>query len=291
MPTTVHEEPPGPGRGVITPLIIVAVLVALAFGGAAYGANRTQDGIKEAAARKAAATTTIAPVKGPPKAKPVPAAGKVEGPTPCPNPDGSSPRADLFAQAPPTCIDPKKTYVATFDTTAGTIVAKLDAAKTTATNNFVVLARYHYYDGSAIFQTQPRIDAVIGGNPKTQTSADPGPGYTITEVPPGGKEVDPASGQPKGVYTYTTGDLAMAPASGAESPYAFASAFFFAAGPNSSLLDRDGYYVPFGKVTSGQDLLQKVLATHVACPPTDQECQGGAPDPVVIVKTITIQET
>mgnify|MGYP006263854663 FL=1 len=66
----------------------------------------------------------------------------------CPNADGSSPQQREFDEAPPMCIDPEKTYTATMVTSMGTMVIRLNAAQAPKTvNNFVTLARYHYYDG------------------------------------------------------------------------------------------------------------------------------------------------
>src|SRR5207247_5504109 len=65
----------------------------------------------------------------------------------CPKVDGSSPKTLKFSTAPKRCIDPAKTYTATFDTTEGTVKVALDTKKTPGTvNNFAVLSRYHYYD-------------------------------------------------------------------------------------------------------------------------------------------------
>ena len=60
--------------------------------------------------------------------------------------------------APPTCLDAGKTYKATFVTNEGTIVVNLNTTKTPETaNNFIVLSRYHYYDGTAMFRTDTSI--------------------------------------------------------------------------------------------------------------------------------------
>ena len=73
----------------------------------------------------------------------------------CPAPDGSSPRQTSFSGTPPMCIDPSKSYTATMETSIGTMVIYLDAAGAPNTvNNFVFLARYHYYDG-LIFHINP----------------------------------------------------------------------------------------------------------------------------------------
>src|SRR2546423_115154 len=85
---------------------------------------------------------------------PVPAGAKLAGDPACPNADGSSPRTTSFEKPPPMCIDPSKTYKATFQTNKGNIEVALDTKDTPGTvNNFVFLARYHYYDASAIHRT------------------------------------------------------------------------------------------------------------------------------------------
>ena len=48
----------------------------------------------------------------------------------------------------------------------------LDTTKTPMTaNNFIVLARYHYYDGTAMFRTDTSIDIIQGGSPHTQDAS------------------------------------------------------------------------------------------------------------------------
>jgi cyclophilin family peptidyl-prolyl cis-trans isomerase len=213
-------------------------------------------------------TTAATPVSVPPAPGP---GASIAGPTPCPAADGSSPRTTSFAEPPPTCIDPAKTYTATFDTTAGTITVELDAARMpSTTNNFVVLARYHYYDGTAIFRTDPSIDILQGGSPTTNSASDPGPGYTI-----------PDEGGP---FTYTEGQLVMART---QEPNSSGAQFFMTAGPKVSTLDAQGTYLVFGRITTGLDVVQKILASHVADPTSGL---GGAPNPPVIVNTVTITE-
>jgi hypothetical protein len=72
-----------------------------------------------------AATTTVDPVS-PTTTTPVTVPGaSVTGDTPCPEADGSSPRTITFEQAPPTCIDPAKTYQANIITSKGNLVVEL----------------------------------------------------------------------------------------------------------------------------------------------------------------------
>lgn len=239
---------------------------------------------KGAAPTKTTATTAPGKI---PRAEPVPAGRAIKGDTPCPKADGSEERASSFEKPPPTspmCIDPKKQYTAVFDTTEGMVKVKLDPATTPiTTNNFVVLARYHYYDGSAIFRTDTSIEILQGGGPTSQSPSDPGPGYTIKDE--GAFSIDPATKQSKGPYTYQEGDLIMARKA---EPDSTGAQYFFAAGPKVSSLDASGTYLKLGKVVEGLDVVKKVLSLHVADP---ENQLGSGPSRVVIVKKITIEET
>jgi cyclophilin family peptidyl-prolyl cis-trans isomerase len=191
-------------------------------------------------------------------------------PTACPNADGSSPRTIDFAGPIQTCIDPAKKYTATFDTTEGTVAVDLNTSKTpNTTNNFVALARYHYFDGTQIFRTDPSIDIIQGGSPHTNDNTDQGPGYTIA---------DEGSG-----YQYAEGDLVMARSSG---PNSGSAQFFFATGPKVAQLNSQGTYVTFGKTTTGLDVLKKIIGLHT---PT-QDGLGGKPSHTVTINRVTITE-
>jgi cyclophilin family peptidyl-prolyl cis-trans isomerase len=190
----------------------------------------------------------------------------ITGDTPCPATDGAQERASSFENAPPLCIDPSKSYTAIFTTSEGVIEVELDTANVPNTvNNFIVLSRYKYYDSSLLFRTDPSIDIIQGGG---QTNTD-SPGYTIE---------DEGSG-----YTYEEGDLVMA-RTGA--PNSAGAQFFFATGPKVSLLNDQGTYVKFGKVISGQEVLQKIMSMH-----SGPEGGSGAPDPAVSVVTVVITES
>jgi len=190
----------------------------------------------------------------------------ITGDTPCPATDGTQERASSFENAPPLCIDPSKSYTAIFTTSEGVIEVELDTANVPNTvNNFIVLSRYKYYDSSLLFRTDPSIDIIQGGG---QTNTD-SPGYTIE---------DEGSG-----YTYEEGDLVMA-RTGA--PNSAGAQFFFATGPKVSLLNDQGTYVKFGKVISGQEVLQKIMSMH-----SGPEGGSGAPDPAVSVVTVVITES
>lgn len=189
----------------------------------------------------------------------------ISGTTPCPKADGSEKRTTTFASAPPMCIDPSKSYTATFETTEGTIEVALDTKNTPQTvNNFVVLSRYKYYDTSFIFRTDVNLDIIQGGG----ASNTDDPGYTIN---------DEGSG-----FTYTAGDLVMARSS---QPDSGGGQFFFVTGPKASELDSQGTYVTFGKITKGLDVAQAILALNEG-----EGSLGGAPSRAVQITSLTIEE-
>ena len=236
----------------------------------AFIASRGDDGEAAAPPSTTAPAPTLATVP------PVPAGREIKGDTPCPRPAGEA-RASKFERPPHMCIDPAKTYRAVFTTSAGVVKVNLDTQRTPATaNNFVVLARYGYYDGSSFHRTDTDLEIIQGGSPSTNSISDPGPGYTIKDE--GGK------------FTYAEGDLVMARSSGPDSAGA---QYFFSAGPKTASLDSQGTYVTFGKVVEGLDVLKKVLGTHEPCPETANaggSCLGGAPQPPVRVDSVTIEE-
>ena len=112
-----------------------------------------------------------------------------------PNEDGSSERRIQFDAPPPMVIDPDCNYVAEMVTTAGTMKIALNAKRAPMTvNNFVFLARWHYYDG-IIFHRVIRDFVIQGGDP--QGTGTGGPGYRFEDELPNSGE-------------YQVGSLAMA---------------------------------------------------------------------------------
>ncbi len=183
----------------------------------------------------------------------------------CPAEDGSSERTLEFAAAPPTCIDESATYVATFDTNLGEITAELDASAAPVTvNNFVFLARYHYYDDTSFHRIIE--DFVIqGGDPNGDPAGTGNPGYFIDEEPP-------ADG------TYALGDLAMAKQTAAGTT---GGQFFIITGPEGEALPPQ--YSKFGTVTAGLDVVEEIGTL-----PTDE---SDFPTSEIVVNSITISES
>lgn len=223
---------------------------------------------------------------GPAQVPPPGPGASLTGETPCPPADGSAERTTSFEQAPPMCIDPDKSYTATFVTNKGDVTYQLDTERMPETvNNFVTLARYGYYDDTAIFRTDQSIDILQGGAPTTNDPGDPGPGYTI---PDEGGEFDfsPDAGQNgSGPFTYEPGQLVMARSAGPDSSGA---QYFMTAGPNVSNLDAYGTYLVFGDVVEGQDVVESILELHVEDPSSGL---GGGPSEPVVVERVVIEET
>lgn len=190
-----------------------------------------------------------------------PAGKTITGDTPCPKADGSEEKVVKFAKQPPMCIDVAKTYTATVETTKGTYKAALDATKAPKTvNNFVVLARYHYYDATPCHRIIKAFMAQCGD--PTGTGGG-GPGYTFEDE------------LPKDAKEYQPGTLAMAN-SGSNTN---GSQFFtvFAEGRLQPL------YSLFGKVTDGMDTVKALESVGGANDP------GKPTEPVSITK-VTITE-
>ncbi len=181
--------------------------------------------------------------------------------TPCPAADGSSQPRRKFSQAPPMCIDTARRYTATMDTSMGAITIALDAAGAPQTvNNFVVLARYHYYDG-VIFHRIINGFVCQGGDP-TGTGRG-GPGYRFAdELPKPGR--------------YQVGSLAMANAG----PNTNGSQFFIISGAQGTALPPQ--YSLFGQVVAGLDVVEAMQNTK-----TDRNDKPLEP---VTINSVTITE-
>jgi cyclophilin family peptidyl-prolyl cis-trans isomerase len=256
---------------VIRTVIIVAV-VALIIGGYAF-LKRDDAKTVDAAAPPGSTAPTTTPAAVPAVVPPPPPGKVITGATPCPAADGSTERATKFEKAPPMCIDPAKTYTALFDTSKGAVKVTLDAAKMPGTtNNFVVLSRYHFYDNTAIFRSDPSIQILQGGSPATNSTTDAGPGYTIPDE--GGK------------FTYKEGQLAMARTA---APNSSGGQFFLTDGPGASSMDSAGTYLLFGTVTEGLDVLKAIAAGSIPYPPNGDIPGDGPKDPV-IVNSVKITE-
>ncbi|MGI8684520.1 MAG: peptidylprolyl isomerase [Acidimicrobiales bacterium] len=182
-------------------------------------------------------------------------------PTDCPEADGSSPKKQRFDGPPPMCIDPSKAYTAEMVTSKGTMVVALDPIAAPKTvNNFVVLARYHYYDGIVFHRVIPGF-MLQGGDP--EGSGRGGPGYKFAdELPKPGR--------------YEIGSLAMANAG----PNTNGSQFFIVSG--SSGVGLPPQYSLFGKVVKGLDVVSAIEAAG---------SPSGKPKEKLTIESVTITES
>ena len=242
-------------------LVVVAFLISVLSGD--DSTTVSSDGTSSSTSSRSTSTTVAGAVD-----IKLPGAGAaITGDTPCPSSDGSSQRTTSFAKAPPTCIDKAVTYTATLDTTEGTIVLALDAAKAPITvNNFVVLARYHYYDDVPFHRIIPGF-MNQAGDPVGPTPGSGSPGYTIPDE------------LPSGDAPYPAGTLAMANTSQANSG---GSQWFIVVDDGGQQLSLT--YSVFGHVTGGQDVVDAINKLG-------DGATNGTPTKLVTIKTVTISES
>lgn len=185
-------------------------------------------------------------------------------PLPCPAEDGSSERVTEFPAAPPDCLVDGATYTAVFDTSAGEITAELDPdAAPVTVNNFVYLARYHYYEGST-FHRVIQDFVIQGGDPTGDPPGTGGPGYTIDEEVP-----EPGE--------YQIGSLVMAKRT---PPSTTGAQFFIVTGPDGAALPNE--YSLFGQVSGGLDVATEIQG--VATEGADQPIEDVTINSVTIVQ-------
>jgi cyclophilin family peptidyl-prolyl cis-trans isomerase len=180
--------------------------------------------------------------------------------TECPPADGSAPKTQHFDGPPPMCIDLSKRYTAEMVTSKGTMVFALDAVSAPrTTNNFVFLARYHYFDGISFHRIIPNF-VLQGGDP--QGNGTGGPGYRFEdELPKPGR--------------YEVGSLAMANAG----PNTNGSQFFVISGSDGTRLPP--LYSLFGQIVSGHEVITIIDALG---------SKSGSPKEKVVIESVTITE-
>lgn len=188
-----------------------------------------------------------------------------------PKKEGSAPtetQPKQYAAKPEMKIDKAKEYTATIKTNKGDIKVKLfdDEAPITV-NNFVFLAREHFYDGVKFHRVIQ--DFMIQSGDPTGTGAG-GPGYRFEdELPP--------------VKPYKKGILAMANAGKNTN----GSQFFIGSGPRADGLNNLPNYTVFGEVIEGIETVDKIAAVPVGPGPSGEESK---PKEEVKIETVTIEE-
>lgn len=257
-------------RGLITVAVIVVLVIVAGI--ALSSCSSDSDGAAKTDSDDAAATSTTAASDVTGTSSP-----KAEyGTGACAPAEGTDKPVLTFDDAPKQCIDPSKTYTATFQTSEGDVTVELDTKRTpVTTNNFVNLARSRYFDGTKIFRTVESAGIIQGGSPHTQDNTDPGPGYTIPD------EAIPFTSD-----DYAPGSLSMART---PAPNSGSAQFFFLANENGRYLGDPsqpggGTYVVFGQTSEGLDVLEKIVGL-------DPGDGSDAPSTPVTIEKVTITES
>jgi cyclophilin family peptidyl-prolyl cis-trans isomerase len=170
--------------------------------------------------------------------------------------------------APTSRLDPARTYTATFQTSCGSFSVQMDPSSAPiAAANFVSLAQKGFYDSTWFHRILPggtNIGVIQGGDP--QGNGQGGPGYTIPDEPAKGK-------------AYTKYTIAMAKGAAANS----AGSQFFINTTDNNNAGWNGAYAVFGKVVSGQSVVDKIGQTPVGGP------SGDSPTQAVWIEKVTVK--
>ena len=145
--------------------------------------------------------------------------------------------AKSYSKPPEMTIDPNKSYTATIDTSAGTVVVELyPKVAPQHVNSFVFLAREGFYENVIFHRVIPGF-MIQGGDP-TGTGTG-GPGYRVKA------EFNDLK--------HTRGVLSMARSNDPDS----AGSQFFLMHADAPFLN--GQYTAFGKATSGLEVIDKIV--------------------------------
>jgi cyclophilin family peptidyl-prolyl cis-trans isomerase len=173
-----------------------------------------------------------------------------------------SPKRVRKRSAPSLRLSPKKTYLATVETSCGTFEIKLDSKQAPRTGgSFVTLAREGFYDGLTFHRIVPGF-VIQGGDPRGTGIG--GPGYKVRERPPAD-------------VVYSEGVVAMAKAG--DEPAGTSGSQFFVVTAADANLPAD--YALLGEVTSGLDVVGRIGRV-----PTGQDEQPLEP---VLIERIKIK--
>ncbi len=239
--------------GVLALVVVIGAVVAL---------TGSDDSSEESVDASDGSTTTVASDAA---ELPAPPTGiTLSAATECPPETGSEQRVQKFAGPPPECIDPAATYTATFATTEGEFTATLDSQQAPiAVNNFVVLSRYHFYDGVPFHRIVPGF-VIQAGDGDGAPWGNNDLGYEFEDE------------LPTDSSAYTDYSLAMANAG----PGTNGSQFFVVLPGGGAQLQPN--YTKFGQVIEGTEVVDAIGSLGTAT----QE-----PSKVVLIESVTITET
>ena len=248
----------------IIAVVVVLAVVLVSIGGGKDKTTSASDTSTTTAAEAGSTSSTAAPVANDGEIpddhaeNTSPPFAYGDGPCPPSSPPATPVRA--FTSAPKRCIEDGRSYRAEVKTSEGTFTVRLLAKRAPGTvNNFVVLARYGYFDGLTFHRVVPGF-VIQGGDPKGDGSG--GPGYTIADE------------LPVAVSSYKTGAVAMANSG----PNTNGSQFFVCI--SCAGLPNPGYSL-FGQVDDGMDVVRAIEALGTG---------DGPPSKTVTIEKVTIQE-
>jgi cyclophilin family peptidyl-prolyl cis-trans isomerase len=210
-------------------------------------------------------TTNLSPLP-----KPSASPGAAASPSAQGGPVSAAPKQ--FPSAPPMALDaaataasPSKKYVATINTTLGTMHADLYANETPVTvNNFVFLSQQGFYTNVPFHRIINGFMVQTGDAIRRDGTGNPG--YQFNDEPV--------------KRAYDKGTLAMANAG----PNTNGSQFFIVQGTNVNLPPN---YTIFGHLTDGLDTLDKIAGVPVGPSPSGERSK---PVTEVDISSITIDE-
>lgn len=179
-----------------------------------------------------------------------------------------------FDKEPAMTLQDGTDYYALIDTNKGQILLDLYEQETPVTvNNFVTLARYHFYDNTRFHRVIDGFMAQAGDpNSADETKKDTwgtgGPGYQFAD-------------EFRNKLRFSSeGVLAMANSG----PQTNGSQFFITFAPTDFL---NGRHTIFGKVVSGDDVLAKLTRTSSSEGGPEQPIEGAVADKVLAVRILT----
>ncbi|MBL0386732.1 peptidylprolyl isomerase [Tumebacillus sp. ITR2] len=174
-----------------------------------------------------------------------------------------------YSKAPDMTIDKAKKYTATVKTNKGDIKINLFADKAPMTvNNFVFLAKDHFYDGIKFHRIIQSFMIQTGDPLGTGTG---GPGYQFKD------ELPPAK-------PYAAGIVAMANAG----PDTNGSQFFIGSGDDVASLNRQPNYTVFGEVDpASMSVVKTIAATPVGASGMGENSK---PQEDIVINSVDISE-
>ncbi len=157
-----------------------------------------------------------------------------------------------WSSPPAMAIDTNKQYSAVFHTNYGEFTVQLFAKESPVTvNNFVFLAKHHFYQNDTFFRIIQSF-MVQTGDPQNLGTGNPG--YEFQDELPI-------------KHPYAKGIVAMANAG----PNTNGSQFFICTGKDSSSLNKSPNYSQFGKVIQNMNVVDKIAAIPVTTNPQSNE--------------------